>query len=113
MDYGAIDFVGVAVGNMTPLWLIPFPFPFTQWFPHTPLLVTSGVLFGVKDQFSGESFYVPPEESIVVLPPEWAIFTENTEEYVVLTVFRPATNRAMNPVAPRQHRLLKGSKEAS
>lgn len=104
-DVGAIDFVGVPVANQTPAWLIPFPFPFTQWFPNMSPGAVSGVLFGVKDQFSGISYYLDSGASIMVVAPQWASFTDASPEEVVLTIFTPGANRAAQPSAPVQHRL--------
>ncbi|HEX8733927.1 MAG TPA: hypothetical protein VF721_01300 [Pyrinomonadaceae bacterium] len=105
MDNGSIDFVSVPVANQTGLWLIPFPFPFTQWFPFTPFALANGVLYGVKDQYSGDLYYA--EGDTVIVAPEWAAFTENGEDYVILTVYSPGSNRGRQPNAPKTLRFIK------
>jgi hypothetical protein len=107
-DVGSIDFIQVPVTNQTALWLIPFPFAFDQWFPHTVVQQTNGVLYGVKDQYSGVSYHVSPADEVRISAPKWAAFTAVTPDYLVLTVYSPSDNRGIAAATPVTYRLAKG-----
>ncbi|MFZ6765585.1 hypothetical protein ACO0LM_00765 [Undibacterium sp. Di26W] len=107
-DVGSIDFANVQVTNQTALWLIPYPFAFDQWFPHTALAQVNGVLYAVKDQHSGVSYHVSSADNVTIASPKWAAFTAITAEYLVLTVYSPSDNRGRAAMVPATYRLAKG-----
>lgn len=86
-----IDFHAVPVGNQTAGWFTPDPFPFAVWFPFQAQAPANGVLYSVKEEYSGV-VYVPVAD-LDVSAPQWAIWTAFTPEALTLTVFTPSERR--------------------
>ena len=108
-DVGYVDFSSVSVSNQTQLWLIPSPFTFTQWFPHDAAAVANGILYSVKDQYSGVIYVVSGSDHVVIAAPQWASFTGIVDGALILSVYSPAAGRARTAAAPATYRFSKAS----
>ena len=88
-----IDFYGINVTNLTPSWLIPGPYPFTQWFPFQSFEPASGVLQTVTDQYTGLTYV--PDGQYMLYPPSYANWTDVSPNVLTLTVYTPSKTRAV------------------